>query len=248
MNLIGLARRWCMGRQLFWTGRRVAITGHSGFKGTWLAHWLVELGAEVTGIALTPPIEPSLFDASGLRRRIDSRIGDVRSRELLARHLNEAQPEIVFHLAAQPLVLAGLADPVGTFQTNVLGVVNLLDSVRRLPSVRSVVVVTSDKCYLRPECRCAEGDPLGGHDPYSASKACAEIVTEAYRASYFAPDAGVGVATARAGNVIGGGDFSGLQLPTSAGCSRGLALSDLALRRCRAPTRTDQVLDGSFRL
>jgi CDP-glucose 4,6-dehydratase len=208
MNLIGLARRWCMGRQLFWTGRRVAITGHTGFKGTWLAHWLVELGAEVTGIALSPPIEPSLFDASGLRRRIDSRIGDVRSRELLARHLNEAQPEIVFHLAAQPLVLAGLADPVGTFQSNVLGVVNLLDAVRRLPSVRSVVVVTSDKCYLRPERRCAEGDPLGGHDPYSASKACAEIVTEAYRHSYFAPEAGVGVATARAGNVIGGGDFS----------------------------------------
>ena len=197
-----------MGNQLFWSGRRVALTGHTGFKGTWLAHWLLELGAEVTGIALAPATEPSLFALSGLDRRIDSRTGDVRSPDVLAQHLGEAQPEIVFHLAAQPLVLAGLADPVGTFQSNVLGVVNLLEAMRRLPSARAVVVVTSDKCYLRPERRCTEGDPLGGHDPYSASKACAEIVTEAFRHSYFAPEAGVGVATARAGNVIGGGDFA----------------------------------------
>ena len=132
----------------------------------------------------------------------------MRSRELLARHLREAQPEILFHLAAQPLVLASLEDPVTTFQTNILGVVNLLDAARRLPSLRAIVVVTSDKCYLRPDRRCAEGDPLGGHDPYSASKACAEIVVEAYRSCYFSPDAGVGLATVRAGNVIGGGDFS----------------------------------------
>ncbi len=197
-----------MASQEFWSGRRVTVTGHTGFKGTWLATWLAELGAEVAGIALPPATEPSLFAASGLARRIDSRIADVRSRELLARHLRETQPEILFHLAAQPLVLAGLDDPVTTFQTNILGVVNLLDAARRLPGLRAVVVITSDKCYLRPDRRCAEGDELGGHDPYSASKACAEMIVHAYRCSYFSPDAGIGLATVRAGNVIGGGDFS----------------------------------------
>lgn len=197
-----------MVNQLFWSGRRVAVTGHTGFKGTWLATWLAELGAEVTGVGLPPSTEPSLFAASDLPRRIHSRIADVRSRELLARHLREAQPEVIFHLAAQPLVLKSLQDPVATFQSNILGAVNLLDAARRLPSARAIVVITSDKCYLRPDRRCAEGDALGGHDPYSASKACAEIVTEAYRCCFFPPDGGVGLATARAGNVIGGGDFS----------------------------------------
>jgi len=192
----------------FWSGRRVAMTGHTGFKGTWLASWLAELGAEVTGIGQPPATEPSLFAASGLTARIHSRIADVRSRELLARHLREAQPEVLFHLAAQALVTASLDDPVTTLQTNILGVVNLLEAARHLPSLKAVVVITSDKCYLRPDRRCAEGDQLGGHDPYSASKACAEIVTQAYRSCYFPPDAGVGVATVRAGNVIGGGDFS----------------------------------------
>ncbi len=192
----------------FWADRRVVVTGHTGFKGTWLATWLAELGAEVTGIGLAPAAEPSLFAASGLPRRIHSRIADVRSRELLARHLLEAQPEILFHLAAQPLVMTSLSDPVTTLQTNILGVVNLLDAARRLPSLRAVVVITSDKCYLRPDRRCAEGDQLGGHDPYSASKACAEIVVQAYRSCYFSPDAGIGLATVRAGNVIGGGDFA----------------------------------------
>jgi CDP-glucose 4,6-dehydratase len=197
-----------MANPQFWADRRVVVTGHTGFKGTWLATWLAELGAEVTGIGLAPATAPSLFAASGLPRRIHSRIADVRSRELLARHLREAQPEILFHLAAQPLVMASLEDPVTTFQTNMLGVVNLLDAARRLPSVRAIVVITSDKCYLRPERRCAEGDQLGGHDPYSASKACAEIVVQAYRSCYFSPDAGIGLATVRAGNVIGGGDFA----------------------------------------
>jgi CDP-glucose 4,6-dehydratase len=168
-----------MASQLFWADRRVAVTGHTGFKGAWLCTWLDELGAEVTGIGLPPATEPSLFAMNDLPRRVHSRIADVRSHELLARHLREAEPEIIFHLAAQPLVLKSLQDPVATFQSNILGVVNLLDAARRLPSVRTVVVVTSDKCYLRPDRRCVEGDALGGHDPYSASKACAEIITEA---------------------------------------------------------------------
>ena len=198
----------------FWSGRRVVLTGHTGFKGTWLATWLVELGARVTGIALPPATDPSLFALSGLGARIDSRIADVRARRPLAEHLREAEPELVFHLAAQAQVSRSVDDPVTTLQTNVMGVVNVLEAVRRLPSVRAVVVITSDKCYQRPDRRCAEGDPLGGSDPYSASKACAEIVAAAYRACYFPPDAGVGLATVRAGNVLGGGDFaSGRLLP-----------------------------------
>lgn len=197
------------GGPLFWSGRRVVVTGHTGFKGTWLGHWLAELGAEVTGVGLEPAADrPSLFQATGLAGRVDSRILDVRSRDRLAALLEASEPEIVFHLAAQPLVLASLEDPVATFQTNVLGTVNLLESARRLPSLRALVVVTSDKCYLRPDRRCREDDPLGGHDPYSASKACAEMVVEAYRCCFHPPAAGVGLATARAGNVIGGGDFS----------------------------------------
>lgn len=194
--------------QLFWSGRRVLVTGHTGFKGTWLCHWLAELGAEVTGVGLEPTTDPSLFTASHLDRRIDSRILDVRSREPIARLLEACAPEIVLHLAAQPLVLASLDDPLTTFQTNVLGVANLLDVARHLPCTRAIVVVTSDKCYLQPARPCSEGDPLGGHDPYSASKACAEMVVEAYRSCFFPPEAGIGLASVRAGNVIGGGDFS----------------------------------------
>lgn len=192
----------------FWSGRRVAVTGHTGFKGAWLATWLGELGAEVTGLALPPVTEPSLFAATGLAARIDSRVVDVRSQQELARHLEEVQPEIVFHLAAQALVSASLAEPLATLQTNILGTANLLEIGRRLPSLRAIVLITSDKCYRRPDRRCAEGDELGGHDPYSASKACAELVAHAYRSCYFPADAGVGIATVRAGNVIGGGDFS----------------------------------------
>ena len=150
-----------MANPKFWAGRRVMVTGHTGFKGTWLATWLAELGAEVTGIGLAPATDPSLFAASGLPRRIHSRIADVRSRELLARHLREAQPEILFHLAAQPLVMASLEDPVTTFQTNILGVVNLLDAARRLPSLRAIVVITSDKCYLAPGPPLCRGRPAG---------------------------------------------------------------------------------------
>lgn len=192
----------------FWSDRRVVVTGHTGFKGTWLATWLVELGARVTGLALSPATTPSLFQLSGLADRIDSRIVDVRSRADVADLLNEVQPEIILHLAAQPLVMEGLSDPVATFQSNILGVVHLLDAARRLMSLQAIVVITSDKCYLHTDRRCAEGDPLGGHEPYSASKACAEIVTEAYRHCFYPPERRIGLATARAGNVIGGGDFS----------------------------------------
>ena len=194
--------------QLFWSGRRVLVTGHTGFKGTWLAHWLAELGAEVTGIGLPPSTDPSLFLASGLAERIDSRILDVRARDQVTRLLREIEPEIILHLAAQPLVLTSLKDPVATFQTNVQGVVNLLDAARGLPALRAIVVVTSDKCYLRPERRCAEGDPLGGHDPYSNSKGCSELVVSAFRKSYFRDAGTVGLGSGRAGNVIGGGDWS----------------------------------------
>ncbi|MFO1075241.1 MAG: CDP-glucose 4,6-dehydratase [Geminicoccaceae bacterium] len=197
---------------LFWSGRRVLVTGHTGFKGTWLCQWLSELGARVTGVGLEPATEPSLFYASGLARQIDSRILDVRARDQLAAVLRGAAPEIVFHLAAQPLVAASLTDPLGTFQTNVQGVVNLLESARHLEDLRAIVVVTSDKCYLEPDRRCREDDRLGGHDPYSASKACAEMVVEAYRSCFFPPESGRGLATARAGNVIGGGDFAPARL------------------------------------
>jgi CDP-glucose 4,6-dehydratase len=193
---------------LFWSGRRVVVTGHTGFKGTWLCHWLAELGAEVTGVGLEPSTDPSLFHASALADRVDSRMLDVRAREGVGALLRASEPEVIFHLAAQPLVLTSLEDPVATFETNVLGVVNLLEAARRLPSLQAIVVVTSDKCYLRPEQGCREDDALGGHDPYSASKACAEIVAEAYRSCFYPPTAGIGLATARAGNVIGGGDFS----------------------------------------
>lgn len=196
-----------MASRSFWTGRRVLVTGHTGFKGTWLCAWLADLGAEVTGIGLPPATEPALFAAAGLASRIDSRIGDIRARHRLARLVRQARPEIVFHLAAQALVIEGLADPLTTLQSNVLGTANLLDAARDAPDLRTIVVVTSDKCYRQVGRPCTEDDSLGGEDPYGASKACAEIVAEAYRHSYFARK-GVGLATARAGNVIGGGDFA----------------------------------------
>ncbi len=194
--------------------RRVLVTGHTGFKGGWLAAWLLELGAEVTGLALAPATEPSLFDGLGLARRLDDRRGDVRSPETLMREIAGAEPEVIFHMAAQAIVLVAYEEPASTFATNVMGAVHLLDAVRRVGKPCIVVIVTSDKCYedrgLRRPYR--EDDPLGGHDPYSASKGAAEIVAASYRRSFFPPDrfAGhrVSVATVRAGNVIGGGDWS----------------------------------------
>ena len=197
-----------------WRGRRVFLTGHTGFKGGWLALWLASKGAVVRGYALDPCTEPSLFDAARLADCVEDVRGDIRDSSRLEPTLRVFAPEVVFHMAAQPLVRASYADPVGTFETNVIGTARVLDAVRRTPSVRAVVSVTTDKCYENREWHWGyrESDPLGGYDPYSASKACAELVSAAYRQSFFPvaklAEHGCAVATARAGNVIGGGDWS----------------------------------------
>lgn len=193
----------------FWAGKSVLVTGHTGFKGAWLAHWLNALGARVSGFALTPDTEPNLFTQSGVATVTDHAVGDMRDLEAVARALHRCEPEIIFHLAAQSLVKRSYAKPVDTFATNVMGTVNLLQAVRTTPSVKAIVVITTDKCYENREWIWAyrENDPLGGRDPYSASKACAELATNAYRASFLA-DANVMIATARAGNVIAGGDWA----------------------------------------
>ena len=196
----------------FWNGRRVFLTGHTGFKGTWLAAWLDELGAEVTGYGLQPRLVPSLFSSLDLEPRCRHLVGDVRDRERLIAAMTAADPEIVFHLAAQPIVLTGYEDPVGTIETNVTGTLNLLEGLRRLRNLEAVVVVTSDKCYRDPSGHCREEDSLGSDEPYGASKACAELLVHAWRKSFIRPEQGVGLATARAGNVIGAGDFSRYRL------------------------------------
>jgi CDP-glucose 4,6-dehydratase len=192
-----------------YSGRRVFVTGHTGFKGSWLSYWLTRLGAEVTGYALEPPTEPSLFEALGLDDLVRHVVADVRDEERLARELTAAGPEVVFHLAAQPIVRESYAQPRATFDANVMGTVNLLEAVRAGDSVAAAVVVTSDKCYRNREDGrpFVEDDAMGGRDPYSASKGCAELVTAAYAASFFANGAAA-VATVRAGNVIGGGDWA----------------------------------------
>ena len=195
----------------FWRGRRVLVTGHTGFKGGWLATWLLDMGAEVVGYAQKPDTEPAYFELCDLAGRLRSVIGDVRDADDLLREVQAFGTECVFHLAAQPLVRRSYRDPVETFGTNVMGTVNVLEAARRTLGVRAVVVVTSDKCYEPGTSLQAlrEDDPMGGRDPYSASKGCAELVTAAYRRSYFdgrrdAP----AVTTVRAGNVIGGGDWA----------------------------------------
>lgn len=193
----------------FWKGKRVLVTGHTGFKGAWLALWLEKLGAVVTGFSVGIPTEPSLHKALGEEGTISDLRGDIRDAEALSKALAESKPEIVFHLAAQSLVRLSYQDPLGTLATNVMGTANVLESVRKSPSVCAVINVTSDKCYDNREQHHAyrEGDPLGGRDPYSCSKGCAELVTTAYRLSFFSTDE-VGIASVRAGNVIGGGDWS----------------------------------------
>lgn len=191
-------------------GRRILVTGHTGFKGSWLALWLAELGAHVTGYALPPVGENALFDDLGLTKTIDHRVGDIRDLAALKTVVEDAKPEIVFHLAAQALVRRSYGDPLETFTTNVTGGANLLEAVRHAPSVKALVFITSDKAYDNKEWVWGyrETDALGGKDPYSASKAAAEIVFRAYWESYLAKRAGFGAATTRAGNVIGGGDWS----------------------------------------
>lgn len=198
----------------FWRGKRVFLTGHTGFKGSWLSLWLQQLGAEVKGFALEPPTEPSMFETCRIGEGMKSVIGDVGDAEPLKEALQEAAPEIVIHMAAQALVRASYREPLVTYETNVMGTANLLEAVRATEGVRVVVVITTDKCYENREWPWGyrETDTLGGHDPYSNSKACAELVTASYRASFFSPerydDHGVAVASARAGNVIGGGDWA----------------------------------------
>ncbi|OFW07757.1 MAG: CDP-glucose 4,6-dehydratase [Acidobacteria bacterium RIFCSPLOWO2_02_FULL_59_13] len=193
-----------------WRGRRVLITGHTGFKGSWLALWLAELGAQVTGFSLPPPTRPSLFELAKVAGRVRHIEGDIRDDASLKQACTLAEPEVVFHMAAQSLVRESYRNPVETFQTNLLGTVNVLEACRSLPFLRGVLVVTSDKCYENHEGGKAysEGDPLGGRDPYSSSKACAEIASAAYRQSFFSGTAAPLIATARAGNVIGGGDYA----------------------------------------
>jgi CDP-glucose 4,6-dehydratase len=192
-----------------YAGKSVLVTGHTGFKGSWLCLWLDRLGARVTGYALSPPTTPSLFEQAGIAGQIDHRIGDVRDAAALAATVAEVRPDFVFHLAAQPLVLDSYADPAATFATNVTGSINLLEALREARISAAVVMVTTDKVYRNPETGApfGEDDPLGGHDPYSASKAAMEIAVSSWRDSFFR-DGPARIATARAGNVVGGGDWS----------------------------------------
>ncbi len=202
----------------YWNGRRVLVTGHTGFKGSWLTFWLASIGAKVSGVGLPPVTQPNLYSILRLDGRCQSMIGDIKQPGVLADAIRNFEPEVIIHMAAQALVLASYHDPVGTYETNVIGVVRLLDAVRHSSSVRSVVVVTSDKCYENREqiWGYRETDALGGHDPYSSSKGAAEIAAQSMQKSFFRPFVADGhparIATVRAGNVIGGGDWSSNRL------------------------------------
>lgn len=193
----------------FYKDKRVFITGHTGFKGSWMCQLLIMAGAEVTGYALEPPTEPSLFELCDLESQMNSVVGDIRDLDHLMKSVQAAQPEIVIHMAAQPLVRESYKDPVGTYETNVMGTVNICEAVRQNPCVKSFVNVTTDKVYLNKEWNWGyrEDEELNGYDPYSNSKSCSELVTSSYIRSFF-NDMPVAVSTARAGNVIGGGDFA----------------------------------------
>lgn len=193
----------------FYKGKKVLVTGHTGFKGSWLCKILIKAGAEVIGYSLAPPTNPSLFEISGIEKNINSVIGDIRNLEKLMDTFNKHQPDIVFHLAAQPIVRDSYKEPVYTYETNVMGTVNILECVRKNKCVKSFLNVTTDKVYQNKEWEWGyrENEPLDGFDPYSNSKSCSELVTHSYKNSFFA-DGEVAISTARAGNVIGGGDFA----------------------------------------
>lgn len=193
----------------FWRGKRILVTGHTGFKGSWMSLWLQNLGAETFGLALTPPTKPSLFEEARIEEGMISEIADIRDYNAVQSFINATQPEIVIHMAAQPLVRYSYQAPVETYATNVMGVVHILEAVRHSASVRAVLNITTDKCYENKEWLWGyrEDDPLGGYDPYSSSKGCSELISNAYRQSFF-DENGVALATARAGNVIGNGDWA----------------------------------------
>lgn len=207
MEAVGLSSQ-------FWSGKRVLLTGHTGFKGSWLALWLKSMGADVTGFALEPGTDPSLFELAGVAEGINDQRGDLRDLGALLEIIAETQPEIVLHLAAQPLVREGYRDPLGTYSSNVMGTLNVLEAIRQVGGVRACVLVTTDKVYANQEWLWPyrENEPLGGHDPYSSSKACCELLAQSYAASFFPAERyaehGMALATARAGNVLGGGDFA----------------------------------------
>lgn len=197
----------------FWKGKRVFLTGHTGFKGSWLSLWLAEMGANVKGYALNPPTNPSLFEQAKVAEKIESQIGDIRDFETLKTSMIEFNPDVLIHMAAQPLVRLSYKEPLETYDTNVLGTAKVLEAARGCLSLKAIVNVTTDKCYENKEWVWGyrEDEPMGGYDPYSSSKGCAELVTSAYRRS-FMQEQGIGLASARAGNVIGGGDWAGDRL------------------------------------
>lgn len=221
----------------FWQDKRVFLTGHTGFKGSWLTLWLHTLGAKVYGYALPPDSTPALFDVARVEVLLTKHtLADIRDSKSLATAMNEAQPDIVLHLAAQPLVRRSYLDPVETYTINIMGTVNLLEAIRQSNTVKAVVNVTTDKCYENKEWLWPyrENEPLGGHDPYSSSKGCAELVTASYRNSFLSAK-GVGVATARAGNVIGGGDWSADRLIPD--CLRAVEAGETLMIRSPHATR-----------
>lgn len=194
----------------FWSGKRVFLTGHTGFKGSWLSLWLQTMGAQVKGFSLAPPTTPALFDIANVADGMQSDIGDIRDRESILNSMRDFDPEILIHMAAQPLVRLSYVEPVETYMTNVMGTVHVLEAARQCPNLKAIVNVTTDKCYENKEWEWGyrENEPMGGYDPYSNSKGCVELVTSAYRRSFFSGPNSAELASARAGNVIGGGDWA----------------------------------------
>ena len=194
----------------FWKGKRVFVTGHTGFKGSWLSLWLQLMGAEVKGFSLAPPTQPALFEVAKVGDNMQTEIGDIRNLQQLSQSIRAFNPDVLLHLAAQPLVRLSYKEPVDTYSTNVMGTVNVLEAARYAPQLKSVVIITTDKCYENREWEWGyrENEPMGGHDPYSNSKGCAELVVSAYRRSFFYTNDTAAVASVRAGNVIGGGDWA----------------------------------------